>query len=55
MTHADRPCPMNEQTVGWVLHSLEPDEEIEVRNHLAECASCRDLAVRGLAGISSGL
>lgn len=35
---------MNEQTVGWALHALEPDEEIEVLQHLEGCDECRRLA-----------
>ncbi|WP_226366133.1 anti-sigma factor [Pseudonocardia sp. ICBG162] len=35
---------MNEQTVGWALHALEPDEEIEVVQHLEGCDECRRLA-----------
>jgi hypothetical protein len=36
-----RECPMAEQSVGWVLHALEPDEEIEVLGHLPTCPICR--------------
>jgi hypothetical protein len=32
---------MAEQSVGWVLHALEPDEEIEVIGHLPTCPICR--------------
>jgi hypothetical protein len=34
-------CPMNEQAVGFAVHGLEPDEEIEVLRHLPQCESCR--------------
>ncbi|MCO1660518.1 anti-sigma factor [Pseudonocardia humida] len=37
----DDDCPMNEQAVGFVLHALEPAEEIQVLRHLPGCASCR--------------
>lgn len=35
---------MTEQTVGWALHALEPDEELEAVEHLAVCDECRRLA-----------
>ncbi|WP_214405825.1 anti-sigma factor [Pseudonocardia lacus] len=38
---AEEECPMNEQAVGFVLHALEPAEEIQVLRHLPQCASCR--------------
>ncbi|MEN3267435.1 anti-sigma factor [Pseudonocardia sp.] len=37
-------CPLNEQTVGWALHALEPDEEMAVVQHLPQCPSCQDSA-----------
>lgn len=37
----DRSCPMNAQAVGWALHALEPDEEIEVLLHVPQCVSCQ--------------
>lgn len=36
-------CPMSEQAVGWALHTLEPDDEITVVDHLPRCAECRRL------------
>lgn len=36
-----RDCPLNEQAVGWALHALEPDEEMEVLLHLPRCPSCQ--------------
>ncbi|MGH3564473.1 MAG: anti-sigma factor domain-containing protein [Pseudonocardia sp.] len=36
-----RNCPLNEQAVGWALHALEPDEEMEVLLHLPRCPSCQ--------------
>lgn len=47
-------CPMSERTVGWVLHSLEPDEEIAALEHLDTCAECRSLAA-DVAAVTSGL
>ncbi len=50
-------CPMTEQTVGWALHALEPDEEMAVLQHLPQCATCRAAAheaeevLAGLAGV----
>jgi anti-sigma-K factor RskA len=38
-----RACPRNEQAVGWVLHALEPAEEAGLAQHLATCASCREV------------
>ena len=38
------PCPMNEQTAGWVFGVLEPGEEREVLAHLPGCASCQAVA-----------
>ncbi|MEQ3550222.1 anti-sigma factor [Pseudonocardia nematodicida] len=35
---------MAEQTVGWALHALEPDEELEVVEHLPGCPECRRAA-----------
>ncbi len=35
-------CPMTEQAVGWALHALEPDEEMEVVRHLPKCPTCRE-------------
>jgi hypothetical protein len=40
----ERGCPKNEQAVGWVLHALEPVEELDVLRHLPHCASCRQVA-----------
>jgi anti-sigma-K factor RskA len=38
-----RDCPMAEQSVGWVLHALEPEEELEVEGHLVDCSVCRTI------------
>ncbi|MEJ8277419.1 anti-sigma factor [Pseudonocardia spirodelae] len=45
---------MNEQTVGWALHALEPDEEYEVLEHLSTCAECRRLAA-DVGEVTTGL
>lgn len=45
---------MSERTIGWVLHSLEPDEEIAALEHLETCAECRSLAA-DVAAVTSGL
>ncbi|MGI9000089.1 MAG: anti-sigma factor domain-containing protein [Pseudonocardia sp.] len=37
-----QPCRLNEQSVGWALHALEPAEELEVVLHLPQCSSCQD-------------
>jgi TusA-related sulfurtransferase len=47
-------CPLNEQTVGWALHALEPDEEMEVLQHLPQCPSCQD-SVRDVEQVMAGL
>ena len=47
-------CPMNEQTVGWALHALEPDEELAAVEHLDTCAECQSLAA-DVAEVTSGL
>ncbi|MGH3612307.1 MAG: anti-sigma factor domain-containing protein [Pseudonocardia sp.] len=36
-----RNCPLNEQAVGWALHALEPEEEMEVLLHIPQCPSCQ--------------
>jgi hypothetical protein len=40
--HDDGHCPRLENTVGWALYALEPDEEHAVRAHLRTCNVCRD-------------
>ncbi|MEU6701566.1 anti-sigma factor [Pseudonocardia sp. NPDC046786] len=45
---------MVEQTVGWALHALEPDEEFEVVEHLPGCAECRRTAAE-VADVTTGL
>jgi hypothetical protein len=39
---AARPCcARGEQAVGWALHALEPDEDIDIEFHLLKCPGCR--------------
>ncbi|BBG01298.1 MULTISPECIES: anti-sigma factor [Pseudonocardia] len=45
---------MAEQTVGWALHALEPDEEFEVIDHLSGCAECRRTAAE-VSDVTTGL
>jgi hypothetical protein len=45
---------MREQTVGWALHALEPDEEMAALEHLETCDACRQLAAE-VAEVTSGL
>jgi hypothetical protein len=54
----ERGCPQNEQAVGWVLHALEPVEELDVLRHLPHCASCRQVAAEAesvLAGLGAAV
>ena len=45
---------MAEQTVAWVLHTLEPGAEVGVARHLATCSSCAAL-YRATAATTAGL
>lgn len=54
MTDRHDECPMNEQTIGWALHALEPDEEMAVLRHLPTCSSCRQ-AARDAEEVMAGL
>jgi anti-sigma-K factor RskA len=40
-SHA-RSCPLQEQTLAWALHAVEPEEEVEVLAHLPGCPACRE-------------
>jgi anti-sigma-K factor RskA len=40
MTEPRLTCTRTEQAVGWALHALEPDEEIDVERHVPTCADC---------------
>lgn len=54
MSAAGQPCLLNEQAIGWALHSLEPDEEMAVLLHVPLCPSCQD-AVRGAEDVLASL
>jgi anti-sigma-K factor RskA len=41
MTDSGPQCTRTEQAVGWALHALEPDEEMEVELHVPTCPDCR--------------
>ncbi|MEU4806962.1 anti-sigma factor [Actinosynnema sp. NPDC023587] len=47
-------CPQEELAVGWAMHSLEPDEEARVRDHLPGCAQCRE-TVRATEEVTAAL
>jgi DNA-directed RNA polymerase specialized sigma24 family protein len=38
-------CRRTEGAAAWALHALEPDEELQYREHLTACAACQE-AVR---------
>ncbi|MDX3663645.1 anti-sigma factor [Streptomyces sp. ID05-26A] len=51
-------CAQEELAVGWAMHSLEPDEEALVRDHLPTCATCRstvEATQEVLAGIGGAV
>lgn len=39
--HRQLGCLYNVQAAGLALHALEPDEEIDVLEHIPRCASCQ--------------
>ncbi len=47
-------CTRTEQAVGWVLHALEPDEEMDVERHVPTCPDCR-AAVRDTEAVMTHL
>lgn len=47
-------CPHEELAVGWAMHSLEPDEESVVRDHLPTCATCQR-TVRSTQEVLAGI
>ncbi|MBB5960457.1 anti-sigma factor RsiW [Saccharothrix tamanrassetensis] len=47
-------CPQEELAVGWAMHSLEPDEEAQLRAHLPGCARCSQ-AVRATEEVTAAL
>ena len=54
MTEPRPACTRTEQAVGWALHALEPDEEIDVQRHVPTCADCL-AAVRETEAVMSQL
>ncbi|MDX8035734.1 anti-sigma factor [Lentzea sp. BCCO 10_0856] len=51
-------CPHEELAVGWAMHSLEPDEEAVVRDHLPTCDTCQHTVMATqevLAGIGGAV
>ncbi|WP_394617404.1 anti-sigma factor domain-containing protein [Lentzea sp. JNUCC 0626] len=52
------PCAQEELAVGWAMHSLEPDEEALVRDHLPTCTTCQrtvEATQEVLAGIGGAV
>ncbi|GGU39978.1 anti-sigma factor [Lentzea flava] len=47
-------CPHEELAVGWAMHSLEPDEEAVVRDHLPNCPACQR-TVRSTQEVLAGI
>ncbi|MFS8095670.1 anti-sigma factor [Lentzea alba] len=47
-------CPHEELAVGWAMHSLEPDEEAVVRDHLPTCPTCQR-TVRATQEVLAGI
>lgn len=47
-------CSFVQQSVGWALHALEPDEELAVSAHIPGCPICQ-AAVRDTEEILAGL
>src|SRR6185312_9976127 len=54
MTEPRPTCTRTEQAVGWALHALEPDEEIDVERHVPTCADC-GAAVRDTQAVMAQL
>lgn len=54
MTEQDPTCTRTEQAVGWALHALEPDEEMDVERHVPTCPDCR-AAVRDTEAVMTQL
>jgi hypothetical protein len=51
-------CALTEQSLGWALHTLEPDEEIEIVRHLPRCPACRGTVADTealLVGLATGV
>lgn len=47
-------CAHEELAVGWAMHSLEPDEEAVVRDHLPNCPTCQR-TVRSTQEVLAGI
>lgn len=47
-------CAHEELAVGWAMHSLEPDEEALVRDHLPTCPACQR-TVRSTQEVLAGI
>ncbi|MFI6099933.1 anti-sigma factor domain-containing protein [Lentzea sp. NPDC051213] len=47
-------CAHEELAVGWAMHSLEPDEEAVVRDHLPTCTTCQR-TVRSTQEVLAGI
>lgn len=47
-------CAHEELAVGWAMHSLEPDEESVIRDHLPTCATCQR-TVRSTQEVLAGI
>ncbi|WP_434441803.1 anti-sigma factor domain-containing protein [Lentzea sp. E54] len=47
-------CANEELAVGWAMHSLEPDEEALVRDHLPTCPACQR-TVRSTQEVLAGI
>jgi hypothetical protein len=47
-------CPHEELAVGWAMHSLEPDEEAVIRDHLPNCPTCQR-TVRSTQEVLAGI
>ncbi|GAA3659254.1 hypothetical protein GCM10022267_51690 [Lentzea roselyniae] len=47
-------CPHEELAAGWAMHSLEPDEESVVRDHLPTCPACQR-TVRSTQEVMAGI
>lgn len=54
MTEPRPTCTRTEQAVGWALHALEPDEELDVERHVPTCPEC-SAAVRETQAVMTQL
>jgi Anti-sigma-K factor rskA len=44
VSHSATGCPRTHEAVGWALHALEPEEEMDVQQHVPHCSDCRAAA-----------